>query len=96
VKLFKPSTKTISNAVIAIGTGLLASPAFAQFAPIVTTSTTVMTTVTAICLALTTAGIGIAGYRIMFQGATFRDCSNLLIGACVCGGAGTLAATFAS
>ena len=38
----------------------------------------------------------IAGYKIMFQGATFRDCSNLLIGACVCGGAGALAATFAS
>ena len=96
MKLFKPSRKTLSNAVIALGTSALASPAFAQFAPIVTTSTTVMTTVTAICLALTTAGVGIAGYKIMFQGATFRDCSNLLIGACVCGGAGALAATFAS
>ncbi|NRF71366.1 hypothetical protein HLB44_30715 [Aquincola sp. S2] len=51
-------------------------------------------TVAAVTLALCTVGFGMAGYKIMFDGASFRDVSNKLLGAAVCGGAAAMAAMF--
>ncbi|MBI5792588.1 MAG: TrbC/VirB2 family protein [Rhodocyclales bacterium] len=54
----------------------------------------VLATVTAVCLAVATIGVGICGYKIIFDGATFRDVSNKLLGSAVCGSAGAIAAMF--
>lgn len=54
----------------------------------------VLATVTAICLALCTVGIGLAGYKIIFDGATFRDVSNKLLGSALAGSAAAVAGMF--
>lgn len=54
----------------------------------------VLATVTAVCLALATIGVGICGYKIIFDGATFRDISNKLLGSAVAGSAAAIAALF--
>jgi hypothetical protein len=70
-------------------------PAMAQaLEPINRGANIIRDTVTTICLALMTAGVGIAGYKIMFAGASFRDCSNLLIGGAISGGAAAIAGMF--
>lgn len=91
----KPLNRLATAAVIAAIAIVAAEPAMAQaLEPINRGANIIRDTVTAICLALMTAGVGIAGYKIMFSGASFRDCSNLLIGGAVAGGAAALAAAF--
>jgi len=43
---------------------------------------------------LMTVGVGIAGYKIMFAGASFRDVSNLLFGGAIAGAAAGIATVF--
>ena len=76
--------------------GLLAtSPALAQaLAPVVRGATVARDTIVAITLLLMTVGVGIAGYKIMFAGASFRDVSNLLFGGALAGAAAAIAAVF--
>jgi hypothetical protein len=92
------STNVSRNAVIlaCLAAAMVASnPAMAQaLEPVVRTSTIARDTVVAITLLLMTVGVGIAGYKIMFAGATFRDVSNLLFGGAVAGGAAAIAAVF--
>lgn len=74
---------------------LMTDPATAQaLAPVVRASTIVRDTVVGICLLLLTAAIGIAGYRIAFAGASFRDVANLVIGGAIAGGAAAIATIF--
>lgn len=54
----------------------------------------VLATVTAVCLAIATIGVGICGYKVIFDGATFRDVSNKLLGCAISGAAGGIAAMF--
>lgn len=54
----------------------------------------VLATVSAICLAIATIGVGICGYKVIFDGATFRDVSNKLLGCAISGAAGTIAGLF--
>ena len=70
-------------------------PAMAQaLEPVVRGATIARDTVIAITLLLMTVGVGMAGYKIMFAGATFRDVSNLLFGGAIAGAAAAIAATF--
>ena len=48
----------------------------------------------AITLGLMTVGFGVAGYKMMFEGATVRDSKGLLMGATLAGGAAAMAAAF--
>jgi hypothetical protein len=71
------------------------SPAMAQaLEPVVRGATIARDTVIAITLLLMTVGVGMAGYKIMFAGASFRDVSNLLFGGAISGAAAAIAATF--
>jgi len=71
------------------------SPAMAQaLEPVVRVSTIARDTVIGITLTLMTVGVGVAGYKIMFAGASFRDVSNLLFGGAVAGAAAAIAAVF--
>lgn len=70
-------------------------PAMAQaLAPVVRASTIVRDTVTGVCLLLLTAAWGMAGYKVAFAGANFRDVSANIIGGAIAGGAATMAALF--
>lgn len=74
---------------------VVAGPASAQaLEPVVRGASIARDTVVAITLLLMTVGVGIAGYKIMFSGATFRDVSNLLFGGALAGAAAAIAATF--
>ena len=71
------------------------SPAMAQaLEPVVRGATIARDTVVAITLLLMTVGVGMAGYKIMFAGASFRDVSNLLFGGAISGAAAAIAAVF--
>ena len=83
-------------ALLVLGASLAAtSPAIAQaLDPVVRGATIVRDTIVAITLLLMTVGVGIAGYKIMFAGASFRDVSNLLFGGALAGAAAAIAAVF--
>ena len=83
-------------ALMVFGAALAASsPAMAQaLEPVVRAATIARDTVVAITLVLMTVGVGMAGYKIMFAGASFRDVSNLLFGGAVAGAAAAIAAVF--
>ena len=92
----------LSNTIapMVFGTAALAalfatSPAMAQaLEPVVRGATIARDTVVAITLLLMTVGVGMAGYKIMFAGASFRDVSNLLFGGAIAGAAAAIAAVF--
>ena len=83
-------------ALMVFGAALAASnPAMAQaLEPVVRGATIARDTVLAITLLLMTVGVGMAGYKIMFAGASFRDVSNLLFGGAIAGAAAAIAAVF--
>ena len=83
-------------ALMVIATGLAASdPAMGQaLEPVVRGATIARDTVVAITLLLMTVGVGMAGYKIMFAGASFRDVSNLLFGGAIAGAAAAIATVF--
>ena len=71
------------------------NPAMAQaLEPVVRGATIARDTVVAVTLLLMTVGVGLAGYKIMFSGASFRDVSNLIFGGAVAGAAAAIAAVF--
>lgn len=74
---------------------LMADPAAAQaLQPVVRGATIIRDTVVGIALLVMTAAIGIAGFRVAFAGASFRDVSNLVVGGALAGGAAAIAAIF--
>ncbi len=85
-------------AFMVLASGLAAaSPAMAQaLEPVVRGATIARDTIVAITLLLMTVGVGMAGYKIMFAGASFRDVSNLLFGGAIAGAAAAIAAVFIS
>ena len=82
--------------VVVIAAGMAATdPALAQaLEPVVRGATIARDTVVAITLLLMTVGVGMAGYKIMFAGASFRDVSNLLFGGAIAGAAAAIATVF--
>ena len=73
----------------------MAEPAMAQaLAPVVRASTIVRDTVVGVALLLLTAAWGMAGYKVAFAGANFRDVSANIIGGAIAGSAGAMAALF--
>ena len=83
-------------ALMIFGAALAAtSPAMAQaLEPVVRGATIARDTVVAITLLLMTVGVGMAGYKIMFAGASFRVVSNLLFGGAIPGADAAIAAVF--
>ena len=90
------SGSRVAVALIVFGAALAAtSPAMAQaLEPVVRGATIARDTVVAITLLLMTVGVGMAGYKIMFASASFRDVSNLLFGGAIAGAAAAIAAVF--
>ena len=95
----RTASRTASRTAIALtffAAGLMVThPAMAQaLEPVVRCATIARDTVVAITLLLMTVGVGMAGYKIMFAGASFRDVSNLLFGGAIAGAAAAIAAVF--
>ena len=92
---FTLSQRWILIAVVMTVATLGMEPAMAQaLAPVVRASTIVRDTVTGVCLLLLTSAWGMAGYKVAFAGANFRDVSANIIGGAIAGGAATMAALF--
>jgi hypothetical protein len=61
----------------------------------ITSSVQMVANVIAACGALiATIGVGLCGYKVTMEGATFRDVSNKLLGCGIIGGASAIAAAF--
>jgi len=93
----KARAKELAARVAVAGLLAAAGSAHAGAGPIqgvVTGVNIVLATVTAVCLALATIGVGITAYKIMFEGANFRDMTKMLLGAAIAGSAGTIAGMF--
>ncbi len=61
----------------------------------ITSSVQMVANVVAACGALiATIGVGLCGYKVTMEGATFRDVSNKLLGCGIIGGASAIAAAF--
>jgi type IV secretion system protein VirB2 len=86
----------LGGALAVVGaTLLMTDPAAAQaLQPVVRATTIIRDTVVGIALLVMTAAIGIAGFRVAFSGASFRDVSNLVMGGALAGGAAAIAAIF--
>ncbi len=70
-------------------------PAMAQvLAPVERVSTIIRDTAVVICLSLLTVAWCVAGYKISFNGASFRDMGGPIIGGAIAGSAAIMAALF--
>jgi hypothetical protein len=77
------------------GTVFMVDPVMAQaMEPVVKTSNIIRDTMVAICLSLLTVAWGVAGYKIAFNGASFRDMGGPIIGGAIAGSAAIMAAIF--
>ena len=73
----------------------LIDPAMAQvLAPVERVSTIIKDTAVVICLSLLTVAWCVAGYKIAFNGASFRDMGGPIIGGAIAGSAAIMAALF--
>ena len=94
-KLSSQHRTAICALAVTMATLGVVEPAMAQaLAPVVRASTIVRDTVTGVCLLLLTAAWGMAGYKVAFAGANFRDVSANVIGGAIAGGAAAMAALF--
>ena len=92
---FRTHSRSALALMVVVAALAAANPAMAQaLEPVVRAATIARDTVIAITLLLMTVGVGIAGYKIMFAGASFRDVSNLLFGGAVAGAAAAIATVF--
>ena len=91
----KTSLQPALMAVVLLATLAATNPAFAQaLEPVVRGATIARDTIVGITLFLMTVAVGLAGYKIAFSGASFRDVSSLMFGGAICGGAAAIAAIF--
>jgi TrbC/VIRB2 pilin len=81
--------------VMIVSSVLMVDPVFAQaLDPVVKTSNIFRDTMIAICLSILTIAWGVAGYKIAFNGASFRDMGGPIIGGALSGSAAVMAAAF--
>ena len=85
----------VLSAVMAVLTIACIDPVMAQaLEPVTRASTIIRDTVVGVALAILTAAWGIAGYKMAFNGANFRDVTGNIIGGALAGSAAALAAVF--
>lgn len=82
-------TSLIGSAFLAVSENALA------FTKATTLLNTFLSWLTGIGVAVITIAVMIAGYKILFQGQTFREVAPILIGGILIGSAATIAGVFA-
>ena len=91
----KTSFRPALIAFVLLATVAATNPALAQaLEPVVRGATMARDTIVGITLLLMTVAVGVAGYKIAFAGANFRDVTSLMLGGAICGGAAAIAAIF--
>lgn len=94
-KTSRKSAGLASAVFLAAVATVVCDPAAAQaLAPVVRGATIIRDTVVGIALLVMTVAVGVAGFRVAFAGASFRDVSNLVVGGALAGGAAAIAAIF--
>lgn len=68
-----------------------ASPAFAQLEKVNTLAEKIQTALDSISVVAVTIAVLIAGYKIIFQGQTFREVAPILVGGIIIGAASQIA-----
>lgn len=68
-----------------------ASPAFAQLEKVNTLATKIQSALDSISVIAVTIAVLIAGYKIIFQGQTFREVAPILVGGIIIGAASQIA-----
>lgn len=68
-----------------------ASPAFAQLEKVNTLMESVESALTAVAVVVVTVAVLVAGYKIIFQGQTFREVAPIVVGGIIIGAASQIA-----
>jgi uncharacterized membrane protein YdbT with pleckstrin-like domain len=90
-----PKHKLLAVALLMVAAFFMMDPAMAQvLEPVRRVSNIIRDTVVAICLAMLTVAWGLAGYKVMFQGADFRSVAGPVVGGAIAGSAALMAGLF--
>lgn len=95
VKAFS-SVKGAKEAILLLSTMIMASPAYADFSKATTLLTQFKVWLAGISVITITIAIMVAGYKIIFQGQTFREVTPILVGGILIGGASGIASLFSA
>lgn len=95
VKAFS-SVKGVKEASLLLSVNLMSSPAYADFAKATTLITNIQSWLRTISVVVVTIAILVAGYKIIFQGQTFREVAPILVGGIIIGAAAEIAKLFAA
>ncbi|MDH2998053.1 hypothetical protein A1D22_09205 [Pasteurellaceae bacterium LFhippo2] len=86
----------MKQAVAVVPFVVMSSSAFADFSKATTLIQNINSWLTGISVTVITMAILVAGYKILFQGQTFREVAPILIGGVIIGGASAIAKLFAA
>lgn len=90
------SIKGVKEATLLASVTIMTSPAYAEFEKATSLITKIQTWLRTISVAVVTIAIVVAGYKIIFQGQTFREVAPILVGGIVIGAAAEIAKLFAA
>lgn len=88
--------KNMKQAIAIAPFALMSSSAFADFSKASNLINQINSWLTGISVTVITMAILVAGYKILFQGQTFREVAPILIGGVIIGGAAQIATLFAA
>ena len=85
------SDKTLARASAVLYSFMLSTPAFALFENANTLLQDVGQGLLGLAVATITIAVIVVGYKVLWDGKNLKDCSNIIIGAAIIGGASALA-----
>lgn len=95
VKAFS-AVKGVKEATLLASATVMASPAYASFDKATSLITNIQSWLRTISVVVVTIAILVAGYKIIFQGQTFREVAPILVGGIIIGAAAEIAKLFAA
>ncbi|HDR1236518.1 hypothetical protein CBE90_04715 [Pasteurella multocida] len=90
------AVKNAKEATLLVSSLVLTSPAYADFQKATTLITNIQSWLRTISVVVITIAILVAGYKIIFQGQTFREVAPILVGGILIGAAAEIAKLFAA
>ena len=90
------SIKGVKEATLLASATIMTSPAYASFNKATTLITNIQSWLRTISVVVVTIAILVAGYKIIFQGQTFREVAPILVGGIIIGAAAEIAKLFAA
>ncbi|KOE58656.1 TrbC/VirB2 family protein [Aggregatibacter actinomycetemcomitans] len=90
------SIKGVKEATLLASATIMTSPAYAGFEKATSLLTNIQSWLRGISVVVVTIAIVVAGYKIIFQGQTFREVAPILVGGIIIGAAAEIAKLFAA